>query len=301
MGPGLGGKLPFEQLLKKDPSAPCTGQFYMINHHKDRRNTSIRRGPPPRQVPAAENPPWRLQRILAQSGLASRRKAEDLIRQGRVIVDGRVVTQLGLKIIPSEHRIEVDGRLLASPESKAYYLFNKPKGVLSTLQDPQGRPTIKDFLSQSRIKERLFPVGRLDWDAEGLMLLTNDGEMAQTLQHPRFQVPKTYRVKIRGIPSLDSLRRLQAGIRLPIGKKHQADWEMVKTGIDRSWLLITIREGEKHQVKNMLAAIGHPVITLKRVALGPLTLGRLAPGEMRSLTTQEIQALKGQDPTFPTY
>ena len=233
-----------------------------------------------------------MQRILAHAGLASRRKAEDLIRAGRIMVDGRVVTQLGLKLAPSGHRIEVDGRLIASPESKAYYLFYKPQGVVSTLRDPQGRPTLKDFLSQAQIRERVFPVGRLDWDAEGLMLLTNDGELAQTLQHPKFQVPKTYRVKVRGIPTLDALHRLQAGTWLPSGKKHQAEWEMVKTGLDRSWLLITIREGEKHQVKNMCTAIGHPVMTIKRVSLGPLSLGRLAPGAIRPLTSKEIQALK---------
>ncbi len=242
--------------------------------------------------PAPGNLPWRLQRILAHSGLASRRKAEDLIRAGRVRVDGRVVTQLGLKLAPSDHRIEVDGRLITSAESKAYYLFYKPPGVVSTLRDPQGRPTIKDFLSQAQVRERVFPVGRLDWDAEGLMLLTNDGELAQTLQHPKYQVPKTYRVKVRGIPTLDSLRRLQAGTWLPSGKKHQAQWEMVKTGLDRSWLMITIREGEKHQVKNMCAAIGHPVMTIKRVTLGPLSLGRLAPGAIRPLSPKEIQALK---------
>ncbi len=234
-----------------------------------------------------------MQRILAHSGLASRRKAEDLIRAGRVSVDGRVVTELGLKLVPSNHRIEVDGKPIASPESKAYYLFYKPKGVVSTLRDPQGRPTIFDYLSQAQIQERVFPVGRLDWDAEGLMLLTNDGELAQTLQHPKFQVPKTYRVKVQGIPTLDSLRRLQAGTWLPSGKKHRGEWEMVKTGIDRSWLLITIREGEKHQVKNMCAAIGHPVMAIKRITLGPLSLGRLAPGEIRPLTSKEIQALNG--------
>jgi 23S rRNA pseudouridine2605 synthase len=202
-----------------------------------------------------------------------------------------VFTELGLKIVPSEHRIEVDGKSIASPESKAYYLFNKPPGVLSTLKDPKGRPTIKDFLFQARIKERVFPVGRLDWNAEGLMLLTNDGELAQQLQHPRFQVPKTYRVKIQGIPSETSLRQLEKGIKLPGGKMHRADSETVKTGEDRSWLLITIREGEKHQIKNMLAAIGHPVITIKRIALGPLSIGRLAPGRLRPLTPNEIQIL----------
>jgi 23S rRNA pseudouridine2605 synthase len=238
------------------------------------------------------NLPQRLQRILAQSGLASRRQAEELIREGRVTVDGRIVQQLGMKVVPSEHRIEVDGNPLSSSETKVYYLFHKPKGVLSTLLDPQGRPTLKDFLAQARVKQRLFPVGRLDWDAEGLMLLTNDGELAQRLQHPRFQVPKTYRIKVRGIPSETALHHLEQGIKFPGGKTHRADFEMIKKGEDRSWLLITIREGEKHQVKNMLAVIGHPVLTIKRIALGPLNLGRLAPGDIRPLTAKEIEALR---------
>jgi 23S rRNA pseudouridine2605 synthase len=263
----------------------------------NRRKANVPAGSPDHKEPGAGTLPWRLQRILAQTGIASRRKAEDLIRAGRVVVDGRVVTQLGLKLLPSDHhRIEVDGKLIASLESKAYYLFYKPKGVVSTLRDPQGRPTIVDYLSQAQIRERVFPVGRLDWDAEGLMLLTNDGDLGQALQHPKFQVPKTYRVKVRGIPALDSLRKLQAGTWLPSGKKHQAQWEMVKTGLDRSWLLITIREGEKHQVKNMCAAIGHPVMAIKRISIGPLSLGRLAPGEIRPLTSIEIQTLKGQVP-----
>ncbi len=237
-------------------------------------------------------PGIRLQRILAQSGLASRRKAEDWIRAGRVSVDGRIVTLLGFKVPEGTHRIEVDGQPIPSHESKVYYLFNKPPGVLSTLRDPQGRPTLTDFLSQAQIRERVFPVGRLDWDAEGLLLLTNDGELAQGLQHPKFQVPKTYRVKVLGIPSEESLRRLQAGILLPSGNRPKAEWEKIKAGTDRAWLLITIREGEKHQVKNMLAAVGHPVLTIKRIALGPLSLDRLAPGKLRPLSQKEIQALK---------
>jgi 23S rRNA pseudouridine2605 synthase len=237
-------------------------------------------------------PALRLQRILAQSGLASRRKAEDLIREGRVTVDGQVVTLLGFKVSAGNHRIEVDGRPIPVHESKVYYLFNKPSGVLSTLRDPQGRPTFQDFLSRARIKERVFPVGRLDWDADGLVLLTNDGELAQSLQHPKFQVPKTYRVKVLGLPSEESLGRLQTGILLPSGKKSRAEWKKIKAGDERSWFLITIREGEKHQVKNMLAAIGHPVLTIKRIALGPLSLGHLAPGALRPLIPKEIQALK---------
>jgi pseudouridine synthase len=233
----------------------------------------------------------RLQRLLAQSGLTSRRKAEELIRAGRVRVDGQVVTVLGFKVTSNRQRIEVDGHCLPTSEVKVYYLFHKPPGVLSTLKDPHGRPSLTDFLLRAGIKERVFPVGRLDWDAEGLVLLTNDGELAQTLQHPKFQVPKTYRIKIEGLPTDETLNRLITGVRLPSGKRPRAQWQRIKTSTDRSWLFITIREGEKHQVKNMLAAIGHPVLTIKRVSLGPLELGRLAPGALRPLTPKEVQSL----------
>jgi 23S rRNA pseudouridine2605 synthase len=233
----------------------------------------------------------RLQRVLAQAGVASRRKSEDLIRNGRVRVNGRVITELGLKVDPANQRIEVDGRPLPSHEGKTYYLFYKPKGVLSTLHDPQGRPTLKDFLNRAGIRERIFPVGRLDWDAEGLMLLTNNGDLAQELQHPKYQIPKTYRIKVEGLPKEEDLRPLEEGIQLPSGKRHRADWKLIKSGEDRSWLLLTIREGEKHQVKNMMAVIGFPVITIKRIGMGPLSLGRLAPGEIRPLNAKEIQDL----------
>ncbi|HMK64552.1 MAG TPA: pseudouridine synthase [Thermodesulfobacteriota bacterium] len=240
----------------------------------------------------------RLQRFLAQAGVASRRKAEDLIREGRVRVDGRTVSELGFKVDPAIQRIEVDGRLLPTMERKAYYLFYKPKGVLSTLQDPQGRPTLKDFLDRKGIRERLFPVGRLDWDAEGLMLLTNDGELGQKLQHPKYQIPKTYRIKVKGVPTDEALQPLAEGLQLASGKSHRAEWERLKAGEDRSWLLLTIREGEKHQVKDMMAVVGFPVMAIKRVAMGPLSLGRLTPGEMRPLTPKELQDLPISEP-FP--
>ena len=234
----------------------------------------------------------RLQRILAQAGVASRRKAEELIQAGRVSVDGKVVTQLGVKADPLLQHIRVDDRSLAAKESRAYYLLHKPRLVLSTLYDPQGRPTLKDYLKGAGIKERVFPVGRLDWDADGLILLTNDGRLAQILQHPRFQVPKTYRVKVSGVPTPETLQRLGKGIQFPGGKKHRAEVELIKTGEDRAWLLVTIREGEKHQVKKMCEAVGHLVLTLKRVALGPLKLARLPVGKIRPLTQEEIQSLR---------
>ncbi|MBI5584518.1 MAG: rRNA pseudouridine synthase [Deltaproteobacteria bacterium] len=234
----------------------------------------------------------RLQLFLAQAGVASRRKAEGLIQEGRVAVDGKVVDRLGSKVDPERQKVTVDGRQVAMAAEPVYYLFNKPRQVLSTLHDPRGRPGLKDYLDRAGIKERVFPVGRLDWDAEGLILMTNDGALAQVLQHPRFQVPKTYRVKVRGIPTLQSLERLKTGLPIPGGKEHRADVERIKTGADRTWLLITVWEGEKHQVKKMCEAVGHPVITIKREALGPLELGRLPHGEFRPLTAAEVAALK---------
>ena len=234
----------------------------------------------------------RLQVFLAQAGVASRRKAERLIQEGRVAVDGQVVTQMGSKVDPDRQRVTVDGRPVEIVSETVYYLFHKPRQVLSTLHDPRGRPALKDYLDRAGIRERVFPVGRLDWDAEGLILMTNDGLLAQVLQHPRFQVPKTYRVKVEGLPTLQALNRLKTGLPIPGGKEHRADVERIKTGTDRTWLLITVWEGEKHQVKKMCAAVGHPVLTIKRVALGPLELGRLPQGEFRPLTAREIAALK---------
>lgn len=234
----------------------------------------------------------RLQVFLAQAGVASRRKAEGLIQEGRVAVDGQVITKLGSKVDPARQRVTVDSRQVEIVTETVYYLFHKPRQVLSTLHDPRGRPGLKDYLDRAGIKERVFPVGRLDWDAEGLILMTNDGPLAQVLQHPRFQVPKTYRVKVEGLPTLQDLGRLKTGLPIPGGKEHRADVERIKAGPDRTWLLITVWEGEKHQVKKMCEAVGHPVLTIKRVALGPLELGRLPKGEFRPLTAGEIAALK---------
>jgi 23S rRNA pseudouridine2605 synthase len=234
----------------------------------------------------------RIQRILSQAGLTSRRTAEEWIRSGRVTIDGEVITEPGRKASPQIHRIAVDGNPIPRTKSFVYFLFHKPRKVVSTLHDPQGRPCLKDFLAKGGIRERVFPVGRLDWDAEGLILMTNDGDLAQGLQHPRYQVPKTYRVKVSGIPSLEAIERLKSGIKLSEGDVHRADVERLKRGEDRAWFLTTVREGEKHQIKKMWEAVGHPVLTLKRVSLGPLTLGRLAPGQFRPLTQLEINKLR---------
>ena len=233
----------------------------------------------------------RLQKILARAGVTSRRGAEKLILAGRVKVDGRVVSALGQKADPEVDRIELDGRRIGSAEELVYYIFYKPPGYLTTLSDPRKRPSIEHFLKD--LKFRVYPVGRLDMDAEGLLILTNDGELARRLMHPRFHVPKTYRVKVEGLPNQHALDRL-AGGELKLGDRiaAPADVEVIKKGKDRVWLLITLFEGRRRQIKRMCSQIGHPVLKLKRIAYGPLTLGRLKPGELRRLGKEEIKALK---------
>lgn len=236
-------------------------------------------------------PQERLQKIIAKAGLASRRGAERLIREGRVRLNGRVVDQLGVKADPVGDRIEVDGRPIGAMQEPAYYLFYKPVGYITSLNDPQGRPSVLTFMEHLNV--RLFPVGRLDMDAEGALVLTNDGELARRLMHPRFHVPKTYRVKVRGLPSPAALEKLKNG-EIMLGKTPAApaDVEVIKQGADRTWLQLTLYEGRHHQVKRMCSTIGHPVLKLKRQSFGPLTLGRMIPGGIRPLDKSEIMALK---------
>jgi 23S rRNA pseudouridine2605 synthase len=232
----------------------------------------------------------RLQKLIAGTGLSSRRKAEQLIASGRVTVNGKVVKELGTKVDPGRDHVKVDGKHLTSAQPFVYLLLNKPKHVMSTLDDPGGRPTVKDFLRGVLV--RVFPVGRLDFDSEGLMLLTNNGELAQALLHPRYHVPKTYLIKVKGILTDGEIWQLESGVQLEDGMTGPAQVKKVSKAEANSWLEITIREGRKHQVKRMLESVGHPVIRLTRVKMGPLALGRLAPGEFRFLTDREANALR---------
>lgn len=222
--------------------------------------------------------------------MASRRKAETLISTGRVMVNGTVVTELGTKVDPDRDHVKVDGKHLRAAQPFVYLMLNKPKHVMSTLDDPGGRTTVKQFLHG--VSVRVFPVGRLDFDSEGLMLLTNNGELAQALLHPRYHVPKTYLIKVKRVLTDDEIFRLQQGVQLEDGMTSQAVVKKVKRAAQNSWLEITIREGRKHQVKRMLEAVGHPVIKLMRIRMGPLSLGDLAPGEFRFLTDREANALR---------
>ena len=232
----------------------------------------------------------RLQKLIAGTGLASRRKAETLITAGRVTVNGKVITELGTKVDPGRDHVKVDGKHLSGAQPFVYLMLNKPKHVMSTLDDPGGRTTVKDFLRG--VSVRVFPVGRLDFDSEGLMLLTNNGELAQALLHPRYHVPKTYLIKVKGVLTDDEIAQLERGVRLEDGMTSPAMVKKVRKAEANSWLEITIREGRKHQVKRMLESVGHPVIKLIRIRMGPLSLGNLASGEFRFLTDREANQLR---------
>ncbi len=232
----------------------------------------------------------RLQKVIAQAGVASRRKAEAMIAEGRVSVNGRTVRELGVRVDPQRDHVKVDGRHLKPSPPPVYLILHKPKGYVSSLNDPAGRPTISDLLAGVRL--RVFPVGRLDFESEGLMLLTNHGEMAERLLHPRYHVPKTYLTKVKGVLSREKIAVLERGIGLEEGQTKPATVKKMGIATENSWLEITISEGRKHQIRRMLEAVGHPVLKLKRVRFGPLALGGLPPGRYRYLTDQEANALR---------
>jgi 23S rRNA pseudouridine2605 synthase len=213
-----------------------------------------------------------------------------LITAGRVMVNGKIVTELGTKVDPDRDHVKVDGKHLSAPQPFVYLMLNKPKHVVSTLDDPGGRTTVKDYLRG--VSVRVFPVGRLDFDSEGLMLLTNNGELAQAMLHPRYHVPQTYLIKVKGVLNEDDIEQLEQGVRLEDGMTGPAQVKKVRKVEANSWLEITIREGRKHQVKRMLESVGHPVIKLLRIRMGTLSLGDLESGEFRFLTDREANALR---------
>jgi len=233
----------------------------------------------------------RLQKFIAGAGICSRRAAEKLIRAGRVTVDGRQVTEMGMRVDPSRNTICVDGKRIAGDNSPyRYIMLNKPAGVLTTVHDPFGRPTVMDILGRNT--DRIYPVGRLDKDSEGLILLTNDGALAHRLLHPGHKVPKTYVATVTGHPSEKDLDILRAGV--DINGKTTLPCRIRPLGRTRrsSVLRIVLKEGKKRQIRLMFRQIGHPVIRLKRIRIGPLHLDRLPAGESRLLSNREIGALK---------
>lgn len=232
----------------------------------------------------------RIQKILAKAGIASRREAERMVLEGRVSVNGKIVDTLGFKSDPSRDHIRVDGRKLTHFEPKVILLLNKPRGYLSTVKDPKGRPTIMDLLKD--VKWRVYPIGRLDFDVEGLLLLTNDGDLAHQLSHPRFSVPKTYLAKLTGVPEERKLTRLQKGVMLDDGKARAVSCHLIRQKEKNSWVQIVVTEGRNHLVKRMFSAIGHTVLKLKRVGYGPVQLGDLPFGQFRYLNAVEAEKLR---------
>jgi len=232
----------------------------------------------------------RLQKVLAAAGIASRRKCEELILQGRVKVNQHTITQLGHKVSDIDH-IEVDGKPITR-EKFVYFLFHKPTGVITSLSDPQGRKIVTDFFKG--VKQRVYPVGRLDYDTSGLLLLMNDGELANQIAHPRFEIDKVYIATVKGYPSEKALERLRKGVILEDGPTAPADAKLLKKDEKKGQAVIelTIHEGRNRQVRRMCQAVGHPVVNLKRTRLGFLTLGELKVGEYRPLTAKEVQQLK---------
>ncbi|WP_066640006.1 pseudouridine synthase [Desulfolucanica intricata] len=234
----------------------------------------------------------RLQKVMAQAGIASRRRCEELIAEGAVRVNGRLVTQPGTKVNAMQDRIQVHGKTINQTKKKIYILMYKPRGYVTTLHDPQNRKTIADLLNN--IKERVYPVGRLDYDSEGLLLVTNDGELTHALTHPSHEVKKTYLVTVSGVPSKEALEQMAGGLDLEDGPTSPAQVELVDVLQDRSLLEITIHEGRNRQVRRMFEKIGHPVLRLKRIKLGPLNLKGIRPGRYRFLNNKEIRELKKQ-------
>ncbi len=232
----------------------------------------------------------RLQKYLAHAGIASRRSCEELIAQGRVKVNGKTVTEMGVKIDPEKDRIEVNGKLIEKPEEKVYIVLNKPKGYVTTVRDPQGRPKVTDLLTG--IEQRVYPVGRLDFDTEGLLILTNDGDVTYGLTHPKHELGKTYVATVKGVPDKDKLKRFSKGLRLADGLTAPAKVRLLKKKGSNGVLEITIYEGRNRQIRRMCETIGHPVLELKRVAVDFLRLDGMEEGKFRHLSKEEIRKLK---------
>jgi len=229
----------------------------------------------------------RLQKILSRAGIASRRAAERILGEGRITVNGTTVRELGSKADLAHDDVRVDGVRVRTPDRPIYLMLNKPKGVVTTRRDPQGRSTVMDLVPAVA---GLFPVGRLDVTTEGLLLLTNDGAFAERVSHPRYEVPRVYQAKVHGVPDEGTLARLRRGLMVE-GERLAVDTVRVLEAEKNAWLELTLHEGKHHEIKRLLEAVGHPVSKLKRVAIGALTTRGLAPGEFRALTPQEVSAL----------
>jgi 23S rRNA pseudouridine2605 synthase len=232
----------------------------------------------------------RLNKFLADHGIASRRKADEMIDEGRVSVNGRKVYELGVKINPEKDRVKVGGKIVGAKPQAVYFVFNKPKSVVTSTKDPQGRPIVLDFFK--KIKKRIFPVGRLDWDTEGLLLVTNDGDFANEIANPKSDIPKTYHAKLDGLITQNKIDKLKRGVSIVGGKVRATHIKKLKKGAEKKdWVEITITEGKNRQVRKMFAKVGLDVEKLKRVSIGQLKLGPLKPGDYRPLTEKDLEKL----------
>lgn len=236
----------------------------------------------------------RLQKLISEAGVASRRAAEQLILDGRVMVNGTAVRELGTRADPDEDDVRVDGRRLPKP-TRRYILMNKPRGYVSTRSDPEGRPTVIELLEAARIRGYYYPVGRLDYDSDGLIILTNDGAFAERLMHPRYMLERAYEARVRGVPDQKALDRLRKGVPLD-GERTQPAHVSISKLVDgkstpQAVVEVILKEGRNRQVRRMLEAVGHPVLRLTRVRIGAVRLGTLKPGEMRDLQPREIASL----------
>ncbi|NQT27125.1 rRNA pseudouridine synthase [candidate division KSB1 bacterium] len=229
-----------------------------------------------------------LNRYLALCGVASRRSANEVIKQGRVTLNGESVTQLGVQVNPDQDRVEVDGKSVRPAERQVTVLFNKPESVITTVSDDFGRKTVLDFIS---LPERLFPIGRLDFDTTGVLLLTNDGDLAYRLTHPKYEIDKIYRAWVRGVMGPSVVDQLRSGVEIDEGVVVGGDAKILKTKRDKSLIEIKIHEGKKRQIRRMMKGVGHPVVALERICFAGLIVGHLKPGEWRELTEQEVQNL----------
>jgi 23S rRNA pseudouridine2605 synthase len=232
----------------------------------------------------------RLQKYLARAGVASRRHAEELITAGRVTVNNQKVTELGSRVEPGKDLVMVDGKLVSPPEETSYFLLYKPTGVVTTLSDPQERPTVASYLEETG--KRLFPVGRLDYDAEGALLVTDDGELAHKLTHPSFQVPRTYLAKVKGTPDEATLEKLRGGVRLEDGMAKPLSVDVFEQAERNTWLKLVVAEGRPHLIKRLCAAVGHPVVRLFRPSYAGVNVGSLRPGQLRPLSEAEVHLLE---------
>ena len=241
----------------------------------------------------------RLQKILSSAGVASRRAAERLMTEGRVSVNGEIVRELGTRADPDADEIRVDGRPVARAARRLYLLLNKPRGYVTTRSDPERRPTVLDLLPD--VRDYVFPVGRLDYDSEGLLLLTNDGELAAALTHPSHEVPREYHARVRGVPDRQALERLAGGVTLDGRRTAPAQAALLERGLgqagDQALLSLTLHEGRTRQVRRMLEAVGHPVVRLRRVRIGPISDATLPLGRYRHLSPGEVDALRRAVPS----